>query len=470
MVLSLIHNIFIPKWTEKEWNAQNIAEGFYDEKKDSIDVIFLGASQFMSGVSPMELYENYGILSYSLALNNQPMMLTYHWLIEACKYQKPKVVILEVQALYQDSYEFRYRQNLDYMKFSYNKLQAIVDLNEMDSEQKPMDYFFPILYYHNRWDELSKEDFSNLLQKHYFNKGFSFKPAIKQIDFNGVACDDNHEVEVIADDKLIWINKIIEYCEDNHMNIVLVKTPRPDWSAGRHNAVQQFADNHSISFLDFNELSLYQSVSFDNTKDFYDSEHLNIYGAQKLSAYIGDYLNNRYSLADHRNDEEYALWDDDLVTYKRELWNSELHVCTDIYEYLERIQGKEGYTIFIAAKDDYITALDGTLKSQLVSLGATEAILSAYRASYIAIVDDGKAVYEQCDANSKIEHTGNVNNVPYFISSAGYLCGNYASIIFDGTEYSKNGRGLNIVIYDKVRDEVVDSVCFDTFKGLTCKR
>lgn len=470
VALSLTHKIFIPKWTERNWNAQNIVEGFYDEEKDSIDVLFLGASQFMSGVTPMEIYEDYGISSYSLALNEQLMMLSYHWLIEACKYQELKVVVLEVQMLYQDSEEFRYRQNLDYMKFSHNKLQAIIDLNEMDSEQRLIDYIFPILYYHNRWDELGKEDFTKSMQIHYFNKGFTFKPAVKQIDYKGILCDDSHEVEAIADDKLKWLNRIIEYCEDNHINIVLVKTPRPDWSAGRHNAVKEFADSNNISFLDFNELSLYQRAGFDNTKDFLDSIHLNIHGAQKLSAFMGDYLNSRYSLDDHRNDEEYALWDDDLATYKRELWNSELQVCTDIYEYLERIHGKDGYAILIAAKDDYTTALDDTLKTQLILLGATKANLNTYRASYIVIVNDGKMVYEQCDSNSEIEYTGNIENVPYYVSSGGYTCGNYASIIFDGTENSKNGRGLNIVIYDKVREKVIDSVCFDTFKGLTCKR
>lgn len=50
----------------------------------------------------------------------------------------------------------------------------------------------------------------------------------------------------------------------------------------------------------------------------------------------------------------------------------------------------------------------------------------------------------------------------YSILSAGYNAGPSSSIIIDGTEYSKNGRGMNFVIYDKVQMKVIDQVRFDT--------
>ena len=41
--------------------------GFRTFEKDSIDVLFLGASRVMAGYSPMKIYEDTGISGYCLA-------------------------------------------------------------------------------------------------------------------------------------------------------------------------------------------------------------------------------------------------------------------------------------------------------------------------------------------------------------------------------------------------------------------
>ena len=54
------------------------------------------------------------------------------------------------------------------------------------------------------------------------------------------------------------------------------------------------------------------------------------------------------------------------------------------------------------------------------------------------------------------------DGTPFIIQSAGLAAGNYASIIVNGTEYAVNARGINIVVYDNLAKEVIDSVAFDT--------
>lgn len=50
----------------------------------------------------------------------------------------------------------------------------------------------------------------------------------------------------------------------------------------------------------------------------------------------------------------------------------------------------------------------------------------------------------------------------YSLVSAGYDSGSTSSICLDGEEYSLDGRGLNLVVYDHYFQEVIDVVCFDT--------
>ena len=60
----------------------------------------------------------------------------------------------------------------------------------------------------------------------------------------------------------------------------------------------------------------------------------------------------------------------------------------------------------------------------------------------------------------------------FSLISAGYedVGGSARSIVIDGKEYSLNRRGLNFVVYDLDRDEVVECVTFDTNKGSTASR
>ena len=57
---------------------------------------------------------------------------------------------------------------------------------------------------------------------------------------------------------------------------------------------------------------------------------------------------------------------------------------------------------------------------------------------------------------------GEIYGIHYSIVSAGYLVGNRSSIGIDGTEYSKNVRGMNIVVYDLKEKRVMESISFDT--------
>ena len=51
-------------------NEANIVLPFYDEPKNTLDVIFIGSSHVMCSVYPMELYDRYGIASYLQALRS----------------------------------------------------------------------------------------------------------------------------------------------------------------------------------------------------------------------------------------------------------------------------------------------------------------------------------------------------------------------------------------------------------------
>lgn len=134
-------------------------------------------------------------------------------------------------------------------------------------------------------------------------------------------------------------------------------------------------------------------------------------------------------------------------------------------EYLSELEQKENYTIFIAACDEASQSLSLRWRILLENLGLKENLQGKFRSSYYAVIENGKVICEKLGYDEAIYETGKFdkNTHTYDIYSAGYSGGSKASVCIDGVEYAINGRGLNIVVYDNVKDYVVDSVCFDTY-------
>lgn len=136
-------------------------------------------------------------------------------------------------------------------------------------------------------------------------------------------------------------------------------------------------------------------------------------------------------------------------------------------DYIKSID-RSKYLIFIAAKDDASTGLTEDVVKSMRELGLKFDMEGAYRNAYVAIIGD-KPMYEEKNEQYSVCNAG-LEGVEISMLSAGYTGGNTASIKFDGKEYSKNQRGLNIVIYNKELHHVTDSVYVDLYENDIIRR
>ncbi len=117
------------------------ARAFYHQPENSIDVVFLGSSHIHCNINTAYLWTEYGIAAYDYSAAEQPLWMTYYWLREFCKTQKPKLVVLDVYspAAYEADYQYRWmEENLFGMRFSANKLEMM----QASVEKKRLsDYF-----------------------------------------------------------------------------------------------------------------------------------------------------------------------------------------------------------------------------------------------------------------------------------------------------------------------------------------
>lgn len=304
VLLFLLTPVFLPK-SFGIWATTATVNGFYELDENSIDILFLGSSQIMTAVSPLQLAEETGLSSYNLGTEQQNMVTSYYWLKEALRFQKPQVVCLDVLFLfpYNESSELNskeefVRKSFDYMKWSSVKWEAVQTLCALDSEHELKNYLFPFLRYHSRWSDLTLQDFTYVFDdKTHPARGFSSTTEKERLSFEGFVCTDASNIAAPLPTMELYFEKIVALCEEKDITLCLIKTPRGGGSFGEsyHNGVQTLADKHGLTFLDFNESSLFREIEFDAQKDYLDVSHVNLYGAKKITGYLSDYFSAYFS-------------------------------------------------------------------------------------------------------------------------------------------------------------------------------
>jgi hypothetical protein len=323
LIFSSLQELLKPKWGEGTGGARETlnANGFYDEPKDSIDVIFYGSSYCFFAVSPLKVWQEYGITSYVRGSANQSMFLTYYTFKESLKYQSPKVVVIEIGQVVNEfdpiKDEWIARRGLDYLRLSDTKAEAILDLDIEGSQQSYMDYFFPLLRYHSRWSDLQFSDFDYYdWEPHNAYKGQYTGVSIYKYQWPEGFMLPTDEVFDIPEKSLKYLDKIAQLCKESGIELVLLKSPMDGWTYAKYNSIQQLADKYEVPYFDYNLPENISAISLNPASDFhYNQWHLRVTGADKLSVHLGKYLKENYDLPDHRDDSAYATWHTDLEQY-----------------------------------------------------------------------------------------------------------------------------------------------------------
>ncbi len=318
VVLYLLQRLLMPKYMSGVVEGAMVSE-YYDEKKDH-DVIFIGDCELYENISPMVLWEEYGINSYIRGTAQQLIWQSYYLMEETFTYEKPDVVVFNVLSMKYDEpqRETYNRMTLDGMKWSRSKIGSIKA--SMTEEENFLDYVFPLLRYHSRWNELSGEDF-----KYFWHR--------EKVTHNGyymrvdaLPAENVPEGKILADyqfgdNAYYYLDKMVELCEKNDVELVLVKAPSlaPYWYDEWEVQMEDYAREHDLKYYNF--LELIDEVGLDFTTDTYDAGlHLNLSGAEKMAHYFGRVLAEDCGLENRRGEEELErAWEKKRQAYDAEI-------------------------------------------------------------------------------------------------------------------------------------------------------
>lgn len=329
----IISSVQVTDGLLKEKSEDGIMQGvsMYCQPKDTIDVVMLGSSHVHCGINTAKMWNDYGIAGYDFSSAEQSLWVSYYYLKEICKYQSPKVVVLDFfsPAAFLEDYRFHYYYLDDALygiKFSKNKLDLMNAC--FDGKVENWDKYFPSYFgYHDRYDEIEKEELEKFWNDdHSTFKGFTPFFYNESLPTPKITSSD---VKAPSEKSQKYLKKIIDYTNEHGIQLYITIVPY------RLNCEQQEGTEQHED-LRFNWLENYveelksqgiNNVRFDYTFKHLDdigidfeggsdiadgNSHLNYYGSTKFAKYLSEDLRKVYGeelIPDHRGDAAYSSWD-----------------------------------------------------------------------------------------------------------------------------------------------------------------
>ncbi len=302
--------------TDEEY-SEMMFQGYYAEQENIIDAVFIGNSHIYKFWQPAFAWEEYGMASTELATSSMPGCTMKNVAIEALKTQSPKVIVIDITPFANiDKENNKVHLLLDNMKFSKNRLDLVENFCKFTNVEgmDKMQYYFPIMQFHSRWKELTNADFTQT-RPSYLNSNYQ-KTFMKKLK-EDVEHPTTEEREKIGEQNEAALLDLLEWCKnqkDVDFQFLAVPVVR-EKNLGRMNYVGDIVKEYGFDFVNYNEEGMFEIFDFNVKKDFEDVNHTNINGSYKFTKVYGEYLIERYGLADHRGESPYDSWDGKAEKY-----------------------------------------------------------------------------------------------------------------------------------------------------------
>lgn len=477
-VLLGLTKIFTAKFIDNNCQSYTAAQ-LYEQPENSIEVVFSGSSQMVFGISSMKLYDDYGISAYGTGSPNQAILCSLAWLREINKTQDIKVAVLDASQLFERVGESDYRQTLDTMKLSSNKIdivqQHIAETERLLAEEGDqagveesdslLSYIFPIIKYHTRWEELTKSDFTFSTEDSPMFMGTRMADYVTSFsDYENWMADESEMSEedlTMAQYQKDGLLKYKEYCDENGIEMLLIKTPKSDWTETKDRKTQELADELGIPYINYSSKKQCEELGIDFHSDFKDSEHQNVRGMDKMADAVGAYLHEHYDLTDFR---ESNLKDE---AYMEAYYAARDMACVltegDVADYLNVIRedylASGDYDIAIELTDDTILSWwTDEMQEALEACGFQTDLRTLKGKAYAGVRIANGEVEEETD-DKQVTMSGKLGDGLEYLLETTRVQEDAATPSFrvNGVKKKFSGRGLNILFYESTTNKILDT-------------
>lgn len=450
-------------------DAEELSPYYYDYPDNTFDVLFLGSSVSKNGVQPVQLWRSNGIASYNLSNGNQSLACSYYLMKDAIRKDHPKLIVLDTTYA-EELYELRSEVFLHYLtdqmpitdRYRYEMIQALIPREDRT------EFYFPLYSYHSRWKELTASDFEN---------GTYQKDTLGSVMYASTLPLDTpvaarYDVEAtLSDPSLEYLQKIMDLCREEDVSLLLMCCPNsyaygdvsPDVYNARPKIQQQVAElaaANDVPFLNFIEDA--SPLGLKDIEDFKDGPHLNIFGAEKLTAYLGSYIRDHYDIPDRSSDTAFASKMDRLSIRYEDVKRSQtittvsradtaLKVLTDYHD--------DPDLMYVIWGEDFIpSSISPVLANGFQALGLSPDLSTDSYSDYYAVLDAGSLQTEaqsETDWDHPLLYKDSFGSLRLQLT---YDSEGQDKMVINGTNCATEQAGLRIAVYNKSTKRLLDCI------------
>ena len=331
MVLALLLSVsFMQKFLCIPYNDDNIRiANIHKEPENSLDVLLIGSSATYSDFSSAYAYGKYGFTSFPYAIGGATCTMWKPALQDTLRYQKPKLVVVDVFGGGYENAEIRERNNqlsiaLNYMPLSADKVRLAKELSGLVDKTSVSSFLLPIIKYHNNIP-LSLKDLPERLKLEAAGpsplKGTNSLTRTRKLAYVDESSMTSDSEPLDSETEAI-IRDFIDYAGEQNVPLLFVKYPSvltdndPDELkvARKANRILEIAEESGCGTLDLHQK--FHELGLKERKDFYNHGHTNTRGQKKVTDYLGDYIQNEMGVGPSElSDSQKAAWDESIAYY-----------------------------------------------------------------------------------------------------------------------------------------------------------
>lgn len=308
VLLSAVSEVFVFRNDSagRDWHM-----GIYKERDNSLDAVCIGSSVFYRAWMPTIAWEQYGIAVWPYFNMGQPLEAMEYYVKEIRKTQPNALFVISTNILWSTFTVDQIHNAVDNMPYTKERIELTKTLSELGgfSASDSLEFYFPLIRFHSRWNELTALDFHHPASetKASVASGSKYRD-IQDLSTSYRTTDRRAEITDSVKDAL---ESFLDYCDEESVNVLFVTLPmliQEEEYLAMYNSVNDYVSSRGYPYLNMRDRI--DEVGIDLARDYYNGNHNNLHGAFKITDYLAKYLVENYGFEDKRGDPAYADWEE----------------------------------------------------------------------------------------------------------------------------------------------------------------